>query len=197
VAHPAHEAEVWTARAWRDVRRDHRRFDDQRARAAHRVQELDGGLRFLRPTGANQDARRQVFAQRRFARFGTVAATVQAFAGEIDRHGDVRTVRVGMHAHVRAIGCDIGPAAGGVAQLITDRVLQAQRAEACMRDLGVTAREIASQRTRCVDVLAPVDGARSLVEAQVRGRGELRDHEKHAAADPRFETGAIRDFQRA
>ncbi len=44
---------------------------------------------------------------------------------------------------------------------------------------------------------APVDGAHGVVEARVGRRSELRHHEEHAAADARFQAGAIRHFQRA
>ena len=70
------------------------------------------------------------------------------------------------------LGRDVGPAARGVAQLIADGVLEAQRAETRVRDLRMFAGEIAGQRARRIDVRAPVDGARGLVEARVGRRVE-------------------------
>ena len=74
----------------------------------------------LRPAGAQQDAGGEVLAQRRFARLGAIAAPVQAFAGQIDGHRDLRPIGMRVHAHRGSLGRDVGPAAGGVAQLIAD-----------------------------------------------------------------------------
>ena len=48
------------------------------------------------------------------------------------------------------------------------RILETQRAEARVRDLGMFAGEIAGQRARRIDVRTPVDGAHRLVEGARR-----------------------------
>ena len=51
--------------------------------------------------------------------------------------------------------------------------------------------EVAGDRARRIDVFAPVDGARRLVELRVGCCRELRDDQEHAAGDARFQAGAI------
>ena len=99
MAHPAEETEILPARARRDVGGDHRRFDDQRARAAHGIEKLRRRLAFLRPAGAQQDARGKILAQRRLAGLRAISAAMQALARQVDGHRDVGTVGVRVHAH--------------------------------------------------------------------------------------------------
>ena len=73
-----------------------------------------------------------------------------------------------MDAYRRPIGRDVGPAPGRVAQLIADPILETQRAEARVRDLGMFAREVAGQRAGRIDMRSPVDGAHGVVEAARR-----------------------------
>jgi len=108
---------------------------------------------------------------------------MQAFAGQVERDGDLGAIGMRMHAHRRPLRRNVRAVTGDGAQLIADRVLQAQRTEARVRDLGMFAGEVAGQRARRVDVRAPVDGARRLVERRVAGRFEFRDHQEHARGD--------------
>jgi hypothetical protein len=96
-----------------------------------------------------------------------------------------------MHAHRGTIRRDVGAPPGVVAQAIADRILEAQRPEARVRDGRMSAAEVAGQRTRRIHVRSPVDGARGLVELRVAGRLELRHDQEHARGHAGFETGAI------
>ena len=167
VPRPAEKSEVVPARARCDAGGDHRRLDDQRARAAHGIEELARVGALLRPAGAQQDARRQVLAQWRFAGLAAIAAPVQTFAGKIDGHRHLRPVGMRVHAHRGSLGRDVGTATGGIAQLIADRVLETQRAKPRVRDGRMFAGEVAGERARRIDVSAPVDGARRLVELRL------------------------------
>src|SRR6185295_2211520 len=83
VTAPANDTEVAAQQARCDVESHHRGFDDERARAAHRIDEL-ARLRDCRPATAQQHRRRKIFLQRRSDAACAISATMQAVAGEIE-----------------------------------------------------------------------------------------------------------------
>ena len=148
VTHPSEESEVVPARTGRDIGGDHRRFDDQRARAAHGIEELRGAARI------SPASRRAAGCRPRDSRAAAPRRPARDSRGDADPRptGRCDTVTFGplACACTRTAGRSgemSGRRAGGVAQLIADGVLEAQRAEARVRDARDVCRR--SRRPAC------------------------------------------------
>ena len=186
--------------AGRDVGRHQRRLDRQRPRPAQRVEQAGAGGGLARPGRVEQQAGGQVLLERRLHLdlVRPVAAPVQALAAQVDRDGHARAREVRVDAHVRRARVHRRPqAAGGGAELVDDRVLDAHRAEARVPDPVVDAGEVDRQRVVHREVARPVDGLRGLVEVVAVGGRPARDRQQDAAGDPRPEAGAVRGLERA
>ena len=83
---PAEEAEVVAAQPRCDVGRHQRSLDQQRARAAQRIDQAAAGRIHAGPAGTQQHGRSEVFLERRDALATTVAALVQRRAGQVETH---------------------------------------------------------------------------------------------------------------
>ena len=202
MAAPARESEALALEARRDVARDQRGLDAERARAAHRIDEAERravrrrGRDERRPARAEQDRGGEVLLERRGALRSAIAAPVQALAREIDRERRDVAVEMQVHAHVGRSDVDRRPHAGRLAELIDDRVLDLERGELRVGDRGAAARAVDRERAVHAEVRAPVDLAHAVVERVGRRRVELSDLQQHAARDARPEACAIRVLER-
>ena len=187
------------SRPGRDVGRDERRLDGQRARPAQRVQQAGTGGGVARPRRVQQHAGGEVLLERRLDLHlvGAVPAPVQALPAQVDRDGHARAREVRVHAHVRRARIDRGTGAAGGAELVHDRVLDAHGAEAGVPDAVVDAGEVDRQGVAGAEVLAPVDAAGRGVQLVAVGRLPGRQRQQDASADPRPQAGAVRGLERA
>ena len=171
----------------RDVGRHERRLDRQRARPAQRVQQAGAGGGLARPGRVQQQSGGQVLLERRLDLdlVRPVAAPVQALAAEVDRDGHARAREVRVDAHVGRARVDRRPlAAGGGAELVDDRVLDAHRAEARVPDPVVDAGEVDRERVVHAEVAGPVDGLCGLVELVAVGGLPAGQRQQHAPGEP-------------
>jgi hypothetical protein len=85
---PTEKTEIAAQRARCDVERDERRFNGQRPRAAHRIDEADGLAGFgneLLPARAEQHGGGEIFLERRRTLRAAITAPMQTVTGEIER----------------------------------------------------------------------------------------------------------------
>src|SRR5262249_47559911 len=106
-----------------------RSLDDERARPAHRVKKLNSQRRKLRPSRTDEHTRRDVLLQRSLTRSTSIAAAVKTLPGEIERDGDVISVRMRVHPNARAFDMDVRTRARLVTEIVDNRILQLQRPE--------------------------------------------------------------------
>ena len=133
VAAPADEAEIAAQRPGRDIERHHRGFDHERARAAHRIDELAAVSAIAGQPLRKQHRSREIFLQRRSDAARAICATMQALAGKIEAQRRAIAIQSHVQSHVRPLELDRRPLPGALAQLIDDRVLGFQRAEMRVR----------------------------------------------------------------
>ncbi len=94
-----------------------------------------------------------------------VAAPMQTLAGEIQRHQCRGPLHVQMQQHIGALGLDVRPLAGGLAQIVANRILEQLRAVDRVPDGFIAAAAIARQRRPGRQVLAPIDALYGLIDA--------------------------------
>ena len=175
----------------RYVGRDQRRFEQQRAGAAHRIEQGTAIRGDLRPTRADQQRGREVLLERRATAVEPIAAPVQTLAGEIEADRGLRAMQMDVDGDIRLVGIDIGTTAVHVAEAIGECIFHAQRREVRMRDRVRAAGDIDRERARDVEQGRPVDRARAEVERiGVRNLHEVQ-RQQHAAREPRPQAGAI------
>ncbi len=196
MAEPVREPPVLAQQPRRGLGRDPRGLDHERAGAAHRVEELPARCRDGGPACAQQDAGREVLAQRCFPGRKPVTAARERIAREVQQQRNLAAVCMGVHTQVRLLGLDLRPLAGGVAQLVADRVLELQRAEMRVVERLVRAGELAGQRAARIEVIAPVDATRQCVERIGIHNGTTRHFQQHAACHAGFQAGAVAGFER-
>ena len=114
-----------TAEAGSAVRRPQRGLDDDRAAAAHRIEQRRARL----PAGQCQQAGGEVLAQRRRVGVAPVAALEQRLARGVEVERGLAVGEVGVDADVGALLVDRRPRAAGVAEAVADGVLDLQRRE--------------------------------------------------------------------
>ena len=197
MAAPGEETEIIAPESRRPIGGDQRRFNAQRAGAAHRIEKLRALRRQLRPAAAQQHSRCDVLLERRFPGRAAVTAPVQAVTREVDGHGDVSAARMRVHPDTRALERHVRPRAGGEAQRIDNAVLELQRPEVTMSDRGVPPAEVARQRSGRPQVSGPVDAAHGRVKLIRVARLELHELEKHPVGGARPQAGSIGTLQRA
>ena len=109
---------------------------------------------------------------------------MQALARQVDRDGRLVLPQLNGHPHIRVRAVDVGPVAELFAQLVDDRVLDALRGIALVRDLGARRRHLDGDRAVGRDVRGPVGAADPVVQGGRVGRREAIDHPEHAVCDP-------------
>ena len=123
MAPPVTAGELLVQRLRRDIRRHQGRFDQQRAGAAHRVDQALATRRTRRPVGPHQQGRRQVLLQRRMREIRTVATLVQTAPHEVDAQGDVAIVQVRVDAQICILAIDGRLVAAFLEHRLDDAVL--------------------------------------------------------------------------
>ena len=83
------------------------------------------------------------------------------------------------------------------AQAIADAVLEPQCPVMRVRDRRVSARELAGNRARGIDMGGPVTGGHGAVERLFVRRVEFSQLEQHAAGDARPQTGTVSELEGA
>ncbi len=101
---PVGEAPAAAQQAWRAIAGDQRCLDQQRAGAAHRIEQRRGWL----PAGAQHDRRRQVLLERRLAGLLTIAALMQRVAAQIQRDAGAIFIQPDVDADIRLLAIHIG-----------------------------------------------------------------------------------------
>ena len=134
VALPALETVIGSQQARRDVRRDPRPLDQQRAGAAHRIEQGPAIRRDGRPTGLEQQRRRQRFLQRRGALLQPVGTAMQAFPCQIQVHRRLLPEQMHRQADIGALGTHAGAPAGTGAEAIDDAILHREGTEMGVAD---------------------------------------------------------------
>src|SRR5215470_14632652 len=205
VSAPVEKTEILARQSRCMVGGDERRLDTQCSRATERIEKLrrrfarapGADARQLLPAGAQHYPRRDVLLQRRLAGRCAITTAVQALAREIDGQRDLRTLGVGMHAHVRPRACHVRTGAGGRAQRIDDAVLELQRTELGMRDRWMAPAEIAGERGTGSELRGPVEGGDRGVKFARIVRLEARELQVHTVRGARPQAGAVRALERA
>ena len=174
---------------------DHRRFDRQRAGAAHRVAECRAFGGEPGPACTQQQRGRQIFLQRRLTAIAPVAALVQAAAAKVEADGGAFAIKVQMQADIGVFGVDRGPASAALAELVDDRVLESQRGEMRMRDAWRAPGHFDRQPRVHIEQGGPVMGERAFVEAFRVRCVHHEQRQQHARRGSRPQAGAIETFQ--
>ncbi|CAM5209195.1 hypothetical protein LSPH26S_03838 [Lysinibacillus sphaericus] len=194
---PAEEAEVLAAQAGGHVGRHQRALDQQRAGAAHRVEQRAAGGVHRRPLRAQQHRGREVFLQRRLALLLAPATPVQRRAGEIQRHGGAVAAQAQVDADVRLLGVDAGARTVALAELVDHGILHPQADELAVGELAQRGAGVHREGGVRGQVGAPVDRLHAAVQRVVVGRVELGQRQQDAAGQARPQAGQVGGFQRA
>ena len=155
VALPTGEAEARTFERGGDVGGHQQRFEQQGTAAAEGVDEVVAVGGELRPAGAVEECRREVFFDGRGAVCEAVAALVQAAAGKVEGEGEAAFAQVGVDADVGVFRVHVRAAVQGVAQLVGDGVFDFERAELGVADALADAVEVDGEGAVGVDVFVP------------------------------------------
>ena len=135
----------------RDVRGGERRFDRDRAGAAHRVEQR----RARRPAGEREHAGGEILAQRRHVDVTPPAALEQRFARRVEIERRLALGEVGVDAHVRPLLVDRRTLAGIGAEAVAHGILDLERRELEARERRARRREVDAQRARDGEVAFP------------------------------------------
>ena len=136
----------------RDAAGDLRRLDGDRAGAAARVEQR-AVLGAAPPAGGGQHRGGQRLLQRRFAGLRVApAALEQRLARGVDVQRGLVAVEVQHQRQVGLARVDVGPCAGGLAQRVAHRVLDAQRREVQALQRRAL-RAVVSTRSVCFGVI--------------------------------------------
>ena len=174
---------------------------EQRPRAAHGVEQRAALRGDAGHPARSEDGRRQVLLERSVASLQPVAAPVQAFSGQVQAHDGLRRRQMDGDAYVRADQFHSGPPARLGSEPIDDRVL-----DPLLHEVSVDSRQrtladgrggFDRQGAVDLEMVLPGHAVHGFVEL-VEGRmGNDAEPQQHPAGDPRPETGAIGQRQRA
>ncbi len=188
---PAEKSEILALQSGRGIGGHERAFDEQRARAAHRIDERAAVREHLEPAAADQHRGREIFLERRFALPAPPAAPVQRRAREIERQRRDITVQAQVYADRRRFELDAGPRARAIAELIDDRILDALCDELRVRERALTRHRVDRERRLGVEMQRPVGALHARVERIGIARFELVEFEQDAACETRLETRLV------
>src|ERR1700722_6027488 len=188
---PPNEAVILAVQSRCHIRHDHRRFDHEGTRPAHRIQKLRSVGGQLRPTGAQQNSRSQVLLQRGSPGARAIPAKVQALSRKVKRYGDCGSACMSVYAHPGSLCRDVRPEARARAQFIADGVLELQGSEMSMHKRGVLPRKVARQSDSGRYMADPVNLPSRRVECIRVERLKLGKLEKNPIGGPRPKTRAI------
>ena len=197
VAVPPREAEIAAVERRRGIRGDQGRFGEESTRTAHGIEQQPAGVEDAGPTRAQQHRRGDVLLERRAAALAAVAAPMQALAGEIHRQQRGGSFHVQMQQHVGAFRFDVRPLAGGVAQVVADRILEQLRAVDRVPDGFVAAAAVAGQRRAGREMLAPVDAFDGFIDAFRAAGVDRSQAQQHAGGGSRPQAGTVAHLERA
>jgi len=122
---------------------------------------------------------------------------MEALSGEIERHGYIVPVRMGVYPNTRPLRRNIRSRTSGLPYAIDNGVFQFQRTKVRMRDRRMATAEIAREGRTRGEMRRPVDPTRGRVKTFSVYDVKPPKLEEHPIGDTRFETGAIRGAQRA
>ena len=183
VSLPLEEAEVAAAQPRSDVCGYQSAFHKQRAGAAHRVQQGDPLRRKVRPLGAKEDGRGQVFLKRSRPPLQPVAPAMEAASGEVEADDGLGGRQMHVDADVGPGEIDARPTAGPVPEAVDDRVLRSLfekvRVDLRQRALADGGGSLDGDSSCHLDVVFPGHLADEFVEViggSDRGGDESHDH---------------------
>ncbi len=191
VAAPAQEAEIPAFQGGRRVRGDQGGLGEKGAGTAHGVEQRAAALVDVRPAGAQQHGGGDIFLERGAAALESIAAPVQALAGEVHRQQCGVALDMQMQQHVGAFRLDVRAFAGGVAQIVAHRVLQQLRTIQGVTDGFVAAAAIAGERRPRGQMFAPVDAFDAFIHRLRTARVEGSQAQQHAGCGARPQAGAV------
>ncbi len=174
------------------VRGAQRGLDDDRAAAAHGVEQR----RARRPAGQREQAGGEVLAQRRRVGIAPVAALEQRLARGVEIERRLAVGEVGVDADVGTLLVDRGPRAAGVAETVADGVLHLQRRKLEARQRRARGGEVDAQRALDAEVGGPVDALHQPVEVVFVAIAAVRHLPEDPARQPRLEVGEERQLAR-
>src|SRR5579872_853649 len=116
MASPAKKSVVFAAQTRCVIGSDEPCLDDQRTRAAHRVEKLSPPSQQFGPSRSQQDSGCDVLLQRRLAARHPETAAMQTFAGQINGHREVVAMGMGVHLQARSLELDVRPCASDLTQ---------------------------------------------------------------------------------
>ena len=197
VAPPVLEAESLATQPRGNIRDHHGAFKQQRARAAHRVDQSPAARGDSGPVGAQQDRRRQVFLQRRRSPAQAVAALVQAAPGKIQRQHGLLATQSYINADVRVFAGHRRASPQLVGKPVDDRVLAALGAELGVANLAIFTGKIDGEALLRAEQRRPVHRLQCPVEAVAVCSRQPGNGQQHAIGKPRPQAGAIGQRHRA
>ena len=174
-----------------------RGFDQQRATAAHRIEQRAAFAMNFLPAAAGQHRCCEIFLQRRFALRTAPTTAMQRAAADI--YGEHRTSfsHDQIDAQIWRFGFDRGSHAMCCANLINDGILDPLRGVTLMRQLRAGNMRIHSQCAFGRDVFRPIDGLHALVKIVFVLAIEFRQWPHHPACQARKQRRAIKHFRLA
>ena len=178
-----------------DVGGHQRAFDQQRATAAHRVEQAAAFGVDLRPAGAQQHRRGQVFLQRRIVLRQPPAALVQRATAQVDGNGGAALAQRQVDAHVGELHVHRRPLHALPAQVVHHRVLDPLRGKARVGDALAGNVRVHRQGQFGVDVLFPRHRQHALVQRAFVRAIEFGQRPQHAAGQPRPQHHPLRIAQ--
>ncbi len=178
-----------TRQPGRAVRRHQRRLGDDRAAAAHRIEQC----RSRRPRGKREQAGSQIFAQRRLLGVAPIAALEQRLSGRVDVDRRVAIGQVGVDPHVRRALVDRRPHVEVGAQPVAHGILDAQRGEFEALQRRTRRGDVDAQRARGEEQALPVDRMNQRIDVRLVAIAAGGDAPQDAAGDARFEIGAVNE----
>ena len=174
-----------------DVGGHQRAFDQQRAAAAHRVEQATAFAVDLRPVGAQQYRSGQVFLQRRLVLRHAPATAVHRATAQIDRDRGAALAQRQVDAHIRELHVHRRPFQALRAQAVDHAILDPLRGEARVGDLGAGHMRVHRQGQLGADVLLPRHRRHALVERALIRALELGQRPQHPAGQARPQHHAL------
>ncbi len=188
---PAEESPVSAQQTGSDVGGDQRALDRKRPRSAQGV-EQDAAVRGdLGPARAQQDGGGEVLLERCRGALLPIPAPVQRLAREVQAQGRLALVQVGMDLQIRTLGAHVGAAAETLAETVGDGVLDLERTEAGVADLGAGAVELDREGATRVEVLLPGDGQSARVQRVGVAGVAAAERQQHPVGDPRPQADTV------
>ena len=111
-----------------------------------------------------QNTGSEIFFERRRDSACSIAATMQALAGKIERECRHVSMHMNIDTHMRAVDIDRRPFAVLGSELIDDGVLGFQGAELRVRDAGRLPGEVDGERARRTQMLGPIDATHTFIQ---------------------------------